>query len=173
MRTSAVAALVVSLLVGAAVDVTACGDKFTRVGRSGRHRGYAAIHPASILIYQPVKPSAKSAKEFDALLTRAGHKAVFVPNGTALSEKLASAKFDLVIAHYADAPALTSQLRATVAGPDLVPILIKPSKATAVQAERDFHCILKADTMSTADVLEEIDHAMETRLKSKGAGTLN
>ena len=167
MRSQTVIALVASLVLSVVVDVTACGDKFTRIGRSGRHGGYAAIHPASILIYEPQTRSAKGVKEFDELLKRAGHKPVFVPNGTALAQVLASASFDLVIANYGDAQAITSQVRALTAGPDVVPILVKPSKATTAQAEREYHCILKADTMSTADVLEEIDHAMESRLKAK------
>jgi hypothetical protein len=50
----------IATLTAASVDLGACGDKFLRVGRSARFRRYAAVHPASILIYKlgatPSKP---------------------------------------------------------------------------------------------------------------------
>jgi len=48
----AVAGIITLSLICVSADLSACGDKFLRVGRSARFKGYAAVHPASILIYK-------------------------------------------------------------------------------------------------------------------------
>ena len=160
------------LLAGTAVDLDACGDKFARVGYSARLRGYAAIHRASILVYRPATPNAERAREFEDILTRAGHKAVFVAHGTDIGRAAASAHYDLVIASNDDADAIREQLRSVPSRPDFVPMMTKkpetaPEKALEVQAEKEYHVILAPYRMNKFDALERIDHAMATRLKSR------
>jgi hypothetical protein len=70
-RRAIVATLVASAIAGP-IDLGACGDKFLRVGRSARYHRYAAIHPASILIYTPATASRKGIGDLEQLLKRAG-----------------------------------------------------------------------------------------------------
>jgi len=149
------------------LDLHACGDKYLRVGHSARLKGYAAMHPAAILVYQPATPDLKGAKEFEEMLLRAGHKPVFVPHGSDIVRAASSAKYDLLIANYADAPAILEQLRLLPARPDIVPMIVKkPSKDVEAQIKSGYHCLLAPYRMTKFDALEEIDHAMATRQKA-------
>lgn len=159
-------AALMTTLTWTSSDLDACGDKFVRVGQSARLRGYAAIHRASILVYQPARPDAQGARELEEMLTRAGHKPVFIAHGTDVARAAASAHYDLVIANYADAAPIKEQLRSLPARPDVVPMIVKkPPKAVEVQVEREYHSILAPYRMNKSDALEAIDHAMATRLK--------
>lgn len=156
----------VAAVVGSAsADLNACGDKFVRAGRSARARGYAAIHPASILIYKPTA-TAKGLKEFESLLKKAGHKPVALQDGAGLSQALSSAKYDVVIADYADATVINEQVRSASAKPGLLPILHNPTKAEEEQVAKQYRCIIKPEKMTKYDALAEIDHVMELRLKA-------
>ena len=62
-----------------------------------------------------------------------------------------------------------AQLRALPGRPDIVPILDKESKGAAAQAERDYPFLIVPDRMDPLDALDQIDHAMERRLKDSTA----
>src|SRR5437588_2861419 len=109
MRRAFVIGLIATFAAGS-VDLGACGDKFLRVGRSARFRRYAAVHPATILIYKPASSTRAGIDELKALLKQAGHKAVAVDGGTNISDALAAAHYDLVIAAYADAAGIKNDL---------------------------------------------------------------
>jgi spermidine/putrescine-binding protein len=158
----------VTVAIGSA-DLTACGDKFLRVGRSARFRGYAAIHPASILFYKPKNSTPAGIKEFEALLKRAGHKSVTVENGTRLSPILAAGEYDVVIADYMDTARIKEELQSVAPNPALLPVLYRPTKAAAAEAEKEYSHFIKPDAMSKHDALAEIDHVMELRLKNTTA----
>ena len=153
--------------MSAAADLNACGDKFLRAGRSARARGYAAIHPASILIYKPTA-TPKGLKEFQALLKRAGHKSVAVHAG-GLSQAFATTTYDVVIADYANAGNLKQELQAISSKPGLLPVLTKPTKAVADEASKEYICLVRPDAMTKYDALAQIDHLMERRLKETTA----
>src|SRR5438105_3325503 len=102
LRHLMVIAVVATAFASGSADLSACGDKFLRIGRSARFLGYAAVHPSSILVYTPTNSTPAGIKEFDALLKRAGHKSLTVENGARLSQIFAAAKYDVVIADYAD-----------------------------------------------------------------------
>ena len=157
----------IAILTAASVDLGACGDKFLRVGRSARFRRYAAVHPAAILIYAPADSTPAGIKEFEAILKRAGHRTVALPNGADLSLALATASYDLVIAGYDDTSRIREDLRAVPSRPGLLPILYKPSRAAAEQAQRDFIYLIKPDAMTKYDALGEIDRLMQLRLEHK------
>lgn len=171
-RLFVVATLAVMVISGS-VDLSACGDKFLRVGRSARFRGYAAVHPASILIYSPVNATPAGIKALEALLKRAGHSAVAVQHGTSLSHTLAGARYDLVIAEYVDIVKIKEQLESVPSRPDVLPILYKPTKTDAAEAARAYPFLLKPQAMSKSEALAEIDHLMMRRLHgtTAGAGT--
>jgi hypothetical protein len=162
----------VVLLVAAGIaphDVNACGDKFLRMGRSARLRGYAAVHPASILIYSPARATPASTRQFEALLKRAGHTLRVVPHGADVSNTIAASAFDVVIAAFADTPQLEPLLQSVSSRPDVLPILYKPTPEVSVAAAAAYHCRLEPDKMTRQEALAEIDHLMERRLAARGA----
>jgi len=172
MRKLVVAAVTVCAgLACASVDLGACGDKYARVGQSSRLKGYAPLYPASILVYTPAGAKKDDVKEFEALLTHAGHKPVFVPHGGDLEKALAAGKFDLVIVHYADADAIKDRVRSAPSAPAMVPILPKDLKKLEPQVHRDYHAVITPYSMSKWDALEQLDHAMDMRLKPATAGS--
>jgi len=161
---------VVAMTVAAtSADLAACGDKFLRIGRSARYLRYAAIHPASILVYKPKNLTPEGVRDLEALLKRAGHKSLTVENETGLSQILAAAAYDVVIADYADTGKIKNELRSAASKPELLPILYKPSKAVAAEAAKEYQCLIKPDAMSKHDALAQIDHLMELRLKATAA----
>ena len=163
------AVAVACLVATATANLDACGDKFLRVGRSARFRRYAAVHPAAILIYAPADATPAGIKEFEAILTRAGHRPVALANGADVSKALASAPYDVVIADYGDSSRVRENLRAVESRAGLLPILYKPSKAVAEEAEREFTCLIKPHAMTKYDALAEIDRLMELRLQATPA----
>lgn len=169
MRRAFAIGLMATLAAGS-VDLGACGDKFLRVGRSARFRRYAAVHPASILIYKPVNATPAGIEEFKALLKRAGHKPVAVENGTTISLALAAAQYDVVIADYADTNRIKDGLRSAPTKPGILPILYKPSKAVEAEAEQQYVCLIKPHVMTKYDALAEIDRFMQ-QLQPSGAST--
>jgi hypothetical protein len=160
------AALVVlaATIVSSSAELVACGDKFLRVGRSARFRGYAAVHPASILIYRPANATPAGIKELESLLKRAGHKPLALEHGTALVQTLAVAHYDLVIAAYADAGKISEALAPLSSRPAVLPLLDKPTSAVAAEAEKVYPFLLKPYAMDKAQALAEIDRLMEGRL---------
>ena len=163
-RHAFVAGLVALALVFGATDLSACGDKFLRIGRSARFRNYAAVHPVSILVYKPSNATPQGIKEFEAILKRAGHKPVVVEHGSRISQALSAAKFDVVIADYVDTMRIKEELQAVPSQPGILPILNEPTKAVAAQAEKEYRCLIKLHTMTKNDALAEIDRLMELRL---------
>jgi hypothetical protein len=159
----AIAATLVASAIAAPTDLAACGDKFLRVGRSARYHRYAAIHPASILIYSPATASPKGISELEKLLKRAGHRPQTVSHGTPLQPALANGQFDLVIAAYADAGRLEGELAAIPSRPDVLPILIKPTREVAAAAARAYPHRLEIDAMTKTEALVEIDELMAGR----------
>jgi hypothetical protein len=155
-----------AIVVSGTTDLGACGDKFLRIGRSGRFRGYAAVHPASILIYIPVKAEPSGIKALEDLLKRAGHTSRSVKNGASLPEAFEAAHFDLVIAAYADAGRIRSQLGALPSHPGLLPVLHNPTKTLAAEAAREYPFLLETHLMTAHDALAEIDDLMAERLKA-------
>src|SRR5688500_3185749 len=93
---------VIAAILGRAIDLSACGDKFLRVGRSARFRRYAAVHPAAILIYSPVNSTRAGIDELKSLLKRAGHKPVALDRAASVSAALTASAYDVVIADYLD-----------------------------------------------------------------------
>jgi hypothetical protein len=155
-----------AIVISSPVDLGACGDKFLRVGKSGRFRGYAAVHPASILIYTPAKAKPSGIKALEDLLKRAGHTPRSVKNGASLPQAFDDARFDLVIAGYADARRLKDQLDALPSHPGLLPVLHNPTRALAAEAARAYPFLLETHTMTTHDALAQIDDLMAQRLKA-------
>lgn len=118
---------------------------------------------------KPLRDEAACVNFYKSLLTGAGHKPDFVNYGAQIDKKIAAKRYDLILVHYADLPAVMAQLRAMPGRPDIVPILDKESKSAVVQAEKDYPFLIVPERMDPLDALDQIDHAMERRLKDSTA----
>ncbi len=154
----------IAIVTAASVDVGACGDKFLRVGRSSRFRRYAAVHPATILIYKPVGSTPAGIEALKTILKQAGHKPVAIDNGPGFMGAVTAAEYDLVIADYSDAPRIKKDLQSTAAKPALLPILYKPTKAVEAEAAKQYVCLIKPHAMTKYEALAEIDRLMQLKL---------
>lgn len=149
----------------------ACGDKLLVLGRGVRfQRAYAAVHPASILIYRPgASAVAKDVKEFDSTLKDAGHKLQTVGDPASLADALAKGRFDLVLVDLAQAGAVASQVEASASKPRLVPLSFKATKADVAAAKQRFGSLLNIPSRS-GEYLATIDRAMDSRVMSVKPG---
>src|SRR5262245_15030328 len=129
---------VIAVTVGRSIDLSACGDKFLRVGRSARFRRYAAVHPAAILIYSSVNWTRDGIDELKGLLKRAGHKPVALDRSADVSAALAASAYDVVIADYLDADRLKAELKSAASHAALLPILSQPDKDIETAATREY-----------------------------------
>lgn len=159
----------IAVTLGRSIDLSACGDKFLRVGRSARFRRYAAVHPAAILIYLPVNSTRAGIDELKALLKRAGHKAVAIDRAASVSGALAAFPYDVVIADYPDAERLKGDLQSAASQAALLPILNQRSKAVETAAMRQYAFLIKPHAMTKYDALAEIDRLMESRGRGAAA----
>jgi DNA-binding NtrC family response regulator len=158
-----------AVALGRAIDLSACGDKFLRVGRSGRFPRYAAVHPAAILIYTPVNSTRAGIDALKTLLKRAGHNAVALDRASSVSAALAASPYDVVIADYLDADRLKGDLQSAASHAALLPILNKPSKAVETEAMRQYAFAIKPHAMTKYDALAEIDRLMESKTRGAAA----
>jgi hypothetical protein len=159
------AVCVVAAIGLTSVDLGACGDKFLRAGRSGRWQHYAAINPATILLYQSTTAKPEVMKDWQAMLKKAGHKSVVVRSGDDVSRAVAAAQYDVIIADYGDAAKLSALLEAVPSKPGMLPFLNKPSKALVEEVRRDYQQLLSAK-MDKHETLVAIDSFMELRQKA-------
>jgi hypothetical protein len=163
----------IAIVTAASVDLGACGDKFLRVGRSSRFRRYAAVHPATILIYKPAGSTAAGIDALKAILKQAGHKPVAIDNGAGFLGAVTAAEYDVVIADYGDAPRIRKDLQSSASKPALLPILYKPTKAVEAEAEKQYVCLIKPHAMTKYDALAEIDRLMQLKLAGSPTAITN
>ena len=92
-----------------------------------------------------------------------------VDNGSNVASVLATARYDLVIADYADAGQIGSDLLPASPRPAILPILYKPTKAVEAEADKRFAFVIKPHAMTKYDALAEIDRLMESKLDGSTA----
>jgi hypothetical protein len=172
LRRSLLVILTIGILVFSCTDLSACGDKFVRIGRSARFKGYASVHPSSILVYAP-RWSRSGIAEFERILKRGGHKPHTVTSAAAMSQAFAGGRYDLVITSLPDAGLVAKELDALPSRPGLIPIVYKASKAEVSKVSASYQCVLKPETMTPFEALEEIDRLIDLRLKDTAAAATN
>jgi hypothetical protein len=150
----------------------ACGDKFLLVGRSARfNQAYAAIYPATILLYAPPGRAASAAildPKFQASLTRAGHRVEVVKEEAQVAPLLQAGRFDLVLSDVADVESLKAKAALSPSQPTVMPVMFNPSKAEADAIKARYQCELKPSDRP-ARFLSTIDEEMQTRVKARAA----
>jgi hypothetical protein len=154
----------------ASQGVQACGDKFLLVGRGVKfQRAYAAIHPASIIIYaHPQRSAAKAIRDprLQADLKQAGHRVVLVESDAALARALESGKVDLVLTDVADADLTSRQGATSPSRPTVLPVMYEPTREEAKEIESRYQCRLKSSDRVDR-YLVTIDDAMKARAAEK------
>lgn len=162
--------LVMSLCVAGAatVDLTACGDKFLRIGRSMRYGRYAAAYPASILVYSPRNSVPARVTDLAAVLKRAGHTPLVVTAPAALASAMATGAYDLVLAGLAESDDVLLMAQAAATHPDIVPVIFSGNAADEAAATRLSSCRIMLPGAHRNDALAEIDHKMELRRAAVG-----
>jgi ABC-type amino acid transport substrate-binding protein len=170
-----VAILVVSasvLLQGTDI-AQACGDKFLLVGRSTKfHQAYAAIYPASIIVFaQSQRSAAKAIRDprLQSDLKKAGHRVSIAEDETALARALESDRIDLVLTDAADADRIARQASNAPAKPRVLPVMYQPTPEEAKDVEQRYQCRLTSSDR-TDKFLAAIDDAMKARADSKKKG---
>ena len=149
---------------------SACGDKFLLIGRGGRfNQVYAAIYPATILLYGPAGRAASAAildPKFQANLTRAGHRVEVVKDEAQVGPLLQAGRFDLVLSDVADVEPLKVKAALSSSQPTVMPVMFNPSKAEAEAIKTQYRCDLQpADR--PARYLSTIDDEMQRRVKAR------
>jgi hypothetical protein len=157
----------------AADGVQACGDKFLLLGRGVKyHRAYAAIYPASIVIYAvPQRNAAKAIRDprLQNELKLAGHRVSVVETEAALARALSSERIDLVLTDVADADATSKQGAASASKPTVLPVMYEPTREEAKAIEARYQCRLKSSDRADR-YLASIDDAMKVRADRKKKG---
>jgi ABC-type amino acid transport substrate-binding protein len=163
-------AIVTAMLLQNTDTLQACGDKFLLVGRGvSFHRAYAAIYPASIVVYaQPQGHAAKAIRDprLQAELKQAGHRVLLVETDAALQRALESDRVDLVLTDVADADRMSKQAAASPSAPAVLPVMYEPTKDEAKDVEARYHCQLKSSDRVDR-YLSTIDDAMKVRADQK------
>jgi len=171
MRSYAVISWIVSMAIMQGADgVQACGDKFLLVGRGVKFRqAYAAIYPASIVIYaQPHQSAAKAILDpkLQSGLKAAGHHITVAEDDRALTRMLESDRVDLVLTDIADADRIAKQAGAAPTHPNVLPVMFEPTKEEAKAVETRYSCRLTSSDRPDR-YLSAIDDAMKIRVAER------
>lgn len=164
MRSVLILVLMVGSLALVFTDAYSCGDKFLVVGRGIRYeRAYAAVHPASILIYSE---NNDASKDLQSMLKKSGHKIQTVADETKLFSSLQSAKYDVVLVKLSDVALLEKKVQSTSSKPVVLPVIYNVTGSELEAAKKQHTCVLKY-SKKNKDAIAVIDQVMETKLKGK------
>jgi hypothetical protein len=156
-RKLSVAVVVFTVLLRAS-DLTACGDKFSLVGRSvGYDKLLKASRPGTVLIYSgSTLPRAFSNGQFGALMEIAGHRQRTAADRPALERSLLGGTIDLVLADPSASGDIADLVR-TSGSTVIIPVVSAPSRAqrAALQEKFGFVLTLPADPLKVLDVLDK------------------
>ena len=163
MRRRSFIVSVIGAALGNSIDLSACGDKFLRAGRSAKFRRWSAVHPSAILIYSPATATRTGINELKAFLKRAGHKPVSIEHRDSVSAALAASRYDVLMADYQDADRLRADLRSAASVPAFLPILNTANKTVEREAMQRYAHLIRPHAMSQYDALDEVDRLMAAR----------
>jgi hypothetical protein len=164
MRTATAIVLALALGTASTADLSACGDKFLRIGRSMRYGRYAAAYPATILVYSPRNSVPARVADLEATLKRAGHRPTVVAQPAELRAALAAGTYDLVLTGLAQSDEVVRQAAEAPSHPGIVPVIFEGSKADEEAALAISTCRIQLPGQHRNDALAEIDHKMELRM---------
>jgi len=142
-----------TMLVGS-MDLSACGDKFLRLGRVLRlaHSAY----PSSILIYSgaDAEGAAKQLR-LSETLKQAGHRVKEVKRDAELAPAFKSGPFDLVFGSVSSAASVQSW-QSSARAARFVPLLHKPTAEQRAAAEQQFGAVLTS-AVTSQELVAQVD----------------
>ena len=100
------------------------------------------------------------------MLKRAGHRPVTVMNEAALSEALATAKYEVVISDFTHVATTREAVRAIGSTAALLPVVYRPTKNEEAAARAAYQVLLRPEKMTKFEALEEIDRLIDLQLKA-------
>jgi hypothetical protein len=144
--------------------VLACGDKLLLHGRDSPYaRPYAAISPASILIYVPKAANHRGAgSELASELRRAGHDAEVAIDVPHMAQRLRSGQIDVVLAYIGNMQDVEAASVECPFHPVLLPVLFDASATQMEAAKSQYGFALKAPDYASR-FLGTIDKAMDNK----------
>ncbi len=152
----------------AAREAGACGDKFLVIGRGVRQqRAHGAVQRASILLYMDAKGQLEAAlgeQKVQTHLKLAGHTLGSAAGRSELSERLASGKYDIVLASLSEMTTLEPAVGSGPTRPFLLPVIHNPTGEELAEAEAEFSCVMRSPS-TKKHYLAVIDEAMVLRKK--------
>lgn len=157
------------MLVPAATDLQACGDKYSRVGASSRLKGYRPLYPTSVLVFSPAGAKKADVDGFKKFLLKTGYTPTFVAHGSDVARSIANGKYELLVVHYDDASIVRSVAAGIPGAPSIVTILPEKSKKLEPEARKTNEHVITPHSMSKWDALEELDRVMAARVKPSPA----
>ena len=170
MRRHLIAATVLlAMLIPAAPDLHACGDKYARVGASSRLKGYRPLYPASVLVFSPAGAKQDDITGFKSFLEKEGYTPTFAAHGSDVAKTIAAGKYELLVVHYDDASRVKSAAAAIPGAPSIVTILPEKSKKLEPEVRKTYEHVITPHSMSKWDALELLDHVMAARVKPSSA----
>lgn len=114
--------LLAALLAGGTAN--ACGEGQFNMGHGLRYQGFLAPRPATVLIYSTAGDSVASRDALVKGLRESGHTVVAVSDANAVSEALASHRFDVLITDYENVDIAAAKAQgAGSAAPALLPVV--------------------------------------------------
>ncbi len=149
-------------------EAGACGDKFLVIGRGARQqRAQGAVQRASILLYRDAQGDLESAltqQKVETHLRLAGHTLRWVESPSELAERLASGRYDIVLAPLSEVAVLEPMVGSGPTRPFLLPVIHNPTGEELSAAEAEFSCVMRSPS-TNKHYLAVIDEAMVLRKK--------
>ena len=162
-----IGAVAAAVVLGAAAEGLACGDKFLVLGRGIRNRIPKAAHPASIVLY--VRPGSQVAGSAKALklhpsLAQAGHRLREVRTADELAAALRDGA-DVVLVDVAGIAEVSDMAQALAPNARVLPLVDKRIDDVKAAQARFPHPILVPS--APASYLKVIDSALHARQASR------
>jgi hypothetical protein len=164
--------LTIMVLLLSAWPAGACGDTLLALGRGVRFQVDTADYPASILYYlNPNSPGSEKVEftKFQAIMRQAGHRFHIAKGREELAAALKTARFDIVLADFADAPRIEEMIQSSASQPVVLPwVFRQKTKVMLTAATERYHYALEAP-FKVEPFLSTIDRTMELKTKQARA----
>lgn len=159
-QTIVISALLATALASAPVPVHACGEGQFNMGQGMRYQGYLAPRPATVLVYADpgTAGDARQTRQLYQGLEQAGHRVTVVTDDAALAKAMATKRYDVVIASFAQVDAVESTVGAASSKPLVLPVVSR--SARNAPALRDRFALFLLDGASLGQYLKVINQAV-------------
>jgi hypothetical protein len=158
-----------ALLCGAR-SAAACGDKFVVLGQGVRFdQAMIPTHIGSVLLY--TRPGSRLGKAEDEMhlsdfLAKFGHSVMAVDTPEALASALDARGFDVILTDAQDAAELRQKIAERKERPEVVPVLVQPTRAELKTAHQQYGCVAGASRVNR-DLVVIVNEVIAARATGK------